>query len=113
MPAGVLVTVPEPDFVTVSAWVMTANVAVTVRAWLIVTVHAPVPVHAPVQPVNVLPVAAVPVSVTDVPELYVAVHVAPQLMPAGVLVTVPVPAPDRVTVNANVTGANVAVTARA
>lgn len=32
-----------------------------------VTTHAPVPVHAPLQPANVEPDAAVAVSVTEVP----------------------------------------------
>jgi hypothetical protein len=71
IPAGVLVTVPVPvpARVTVSANVTTVNVAVTLRAWLIDTVQPPVPVHAPLQPVNVWPAAAVAVSVTDVPKL--------------------------------------------
>jgi hypothetical protein len=69
-----------------------------------------VPVQAPLQPVNVLPAAGVAVSVTDVPELYVALHVAPQLIPAGALVTVPVPDPAFVTVSACVTIVNVADT---
>ena len=43
------------------------NVAVTERAALIATVHVPVPVQAPLQPVNVEPLAADTVSVTDVP----------------------------------------------
>jgi hypothetical protein len=33
------------------------------------TVHAPVPVHAPPQPVKVEPVAATAVRVTEVPEV--------------------------------------------
>ena len=41
-----------------------AKVAVTLRAWIMVTVHAPVPVHAPDQPVKVLDVPAVAVRVT-------------------------------------------------
>src|SRR5262245_63719176 len=72
------------------------NVAVTVRAWVMATVQAPVPVHAPLQPANVDPVAALAVSVTLVPLAKLAfcvVHVVPQLMPAGLDVTVPVPVP--------------------
>src|SRR3989338_7418400 len=42
------------------------NVAVTVFAASIVTVHAPVPVHAPDHPANEEPVAAAAVSVTTV-----------------------------------------------
>jgi hypothetical protein len=45
------------------------NVAVTDSAALIVIVHAPVPVHAPLQPPNVEPLPAVAVSVTLVPWL--------------------------------------------
>jgi hypothetical protein len=46
-----------------------AKLAVTLRASLIVTVQADVPVHAPLQPVNVESFAAVAVSVTLVPAL--------------------------------------------
>jgi hypothetical protein len=71
-------------------------------------------VHAPDQPAKVLVVTGVSVSVTVVPGAKLreqAVDVAEQLIPAGVLVTVPAPAPARETVNAmSVTGAlNVAV----
>jgi hypothetical protein len=52
---------------------------------------------APDQPVNDEPPAADAVSVTAVPALNVAVQVEPQLMPAGLEVTVPVPEPLRVT----------------
>jgi hypothetical protein len=45
------------------------NEAVTDSAEVIVTVHAPVPVHAPLQPPNVEPLAAVAVSVRLVPWL--------------------------------------------
>jgi hypothetical protein len=72
IPAGALVTVPLPDTPTVSVWedwvwVCWVNVAVTVAADVNVTLHEPVPVHAPLQPVNVEPVAATAVSVTAVP----------------------------------------------
>jgi len=69
IPAGVPVTIPlpVPAFVTVSA-IGTSNVAVTVAAADIVTVHEPVPVQPPpLQPLKVEPVAGVAVSVTAVP----------------------------------------------
>ena len=74
------------------------KVAVTAFAPLIVTEHVPVPLQAPLQPAkNEPPAAAVAVRVTVVPCANVAEHVAPQLIPAGVLVTVPEPVPDFVT----------------
>jgi len=88
------------------------KVALTARTELIVTVQAPVPVQAPFQPVNVDPVAGVAVKATVVPLPNDARHVVPQEMPAGVLLTVPLPVPDFVTVSAKevVGNANVAVT---
>jgi hypothetical protein len=62
-----------------------------------VTVHAPVPEQAPPQPAKVEPAAGVAVSVTEVPWPYVSAQSAPQLMPAGEEVTVPLPVPDLVT----------------
>src|SRR6185503_8206401 len=53
----------------------------------------PVPVQAPLQPVKVAPAAGVAVSVTAVPLLKDAEQVAPQLTPAGALVTVQGPVP--------------------
>lgn len=118
MPLGedVTVPVPVPAFVTLNANVdELLNVAVTARAAVIEVVQVPVPVHAPLQPTNVEPLAAAAVSVTEVPLAKLAVHVAPQLMPAGDEVTVPEPVPAFVTDNANVVAEllNVAVTARA
>jgi hypothetical protein len=69
------------------------NIAVTERAWVIVTVQVPVPVQAPLQPVKVEPVDAVAVRVTLVPLVKVALQVAPQLTPVGLEVTVPDPVP--------------------
>jgi hypothetical protein len=48
------------------------------------------------------------VSVTVLPVAKLAVQVGPQTMPVGELVTVPIPVPDFLTVNAMVGGANVA-----
>src|SRR5215475_13935210 len=56
------------------------------------------------------PAAAFASSVTPEPASYVAEHVAPQLMPPGLDVTVPVPAPALATVSV-AERLNVAVTA--
>src|SRR5439155_18551266 len=111
IPAGELVTVPlpVPALLTVSAKVGRAKVAVTVVAALRVTVQAPVPEQPPpLQPVKVEPAAGVAVSVTAVPLVKLAAQVAPQVIPAGLLVTVPVPVPALETVRAKV-GVNVTV----
>jgi hypothetical protein len=67
----------------------------------------------PVHPSNVLFKEAAAVSVTGVLFAYVAEHVAPQLIPAGELVTVPVPVPVRLTVRTLCVVVKVAVTLRA
>jgi len=116
MPAGALVTVPVPvpASVIVRATAAALNVAVTAFAAVIVTTHDVVPVHAPLQPANVEPADGVAVSDTCVPVAKFATHALGQLMPAGLLVTVPVPVPASVTVRAAVVDAlNVAVTASA
>jgi hypothetical protein len=78
-------------------------VAVTVVAALSVTVQVPVPEQLPpLQPEKVEPAAGAAVKVTAVPLANAAVHVAPQEIPAGLLVTVPVPAPLELTVSVNV-----------
>jgi hypothetical protein len=71
------------------------NIAVTVRAWVIVTVHVPVPEHpSPLQPAKVKPAAGVAVRVTCVPlTMGVLVHVLPQVIPPTLEVIVPVPEP--------------------
>ena len=67
---------------------------------LSVTVQVPVPVQPPpLQPLNVDPAAGVAVKVTTVPLAYAAMQLAPQEMPAGLLVTVPIPAPVLLTVS--------------
>src|SRR5262249_58093693 len=87
------------------------KVAVTDCAALIVTVQVPVPEQPPpLQPVNVDPAAGVALRMTAVPLGNVAEHMVPHEMPAGVLVTVPVPAPAVLTVSAKGCGLKVAVT---
>src|SRR3989442_1688654 len=75
-----------------------AKVAMRARAALIVTLQVPVPVQLPLQPVKVAPAAGAGVRVTTVPVVRAVEQVAPQEIPAGELVTVPLPVPDLVTV---------------
>src|SRR2546425_1277814 len=56
----------------------------------------------PLQPVKVEPTAGAAVSVTAVPLAKLAAQVAPQSMPAGELVTVPLPVPAGATVRVKV-----------
>src|SRR5436309_8496074 len=113
IPAGELVTVPlpVPALLTVSAKLGRLKVAVTVVAVETVTTQVPVPEHPPpLQPLKVEPAAGLAVSVTAVPLVKLAEQVAPQVIPAGELVTVPLPVPAGVTVRVKVWGAKVAAT---
>ena len=73
------------------------NVAVQPMLPVIVTV--PAVVQLPDQPPNVEPDAGAAVNVTVVPLLSVVEQVLPQLIPVGLLVTLPVPVPARLTVS--------------
>jgi hypothetical protein len=102
IPAGELVTVPVPvpALVTVSCTGTGAKLAVTVLATFIVTVQVlAVPVQAPDQPLKVEPADAAAVNLTPAFLVKLALQVTPQLMPAGELVTVPLPVPDLLTVS--------------
>src|SRR2546425_681738 len=78
---------------------VTLNVAVTTVAPTRVTVQAAVPEQLPpLQPANTEPPSGITVSVTTVPLTKLAEQLEPQLMPAGVLVTVPMPALETVSV---------------
>ena len=69
-------------------------------AALSVTVQVPVPEQPPpLQPLNVDPAAGVAVKVTTVPLAYAAMQVAPHEIPEGLLVTVPIPGPELITVS--------------
>ena len=75
------------------------KLADTVVFALIVTLHAPVPVQPPDHPPNVEVDPGASLSVTTVPAGNEYWHVVPQLMPAGLLVMVPVPVPELCTVS--------------
>jgi hypothetical protein len=78
----------------------------------IVTVQVPVAfVHAPLHPANVEFPPAAAVSVTIVPLGKFAEQAVGQLMPDGLVVTVPLPVPASATVSVKFTSVNVAVTA--
>jgi hypothetical protein len=77
---------------------MELKVALTDFAASMVRLHAPVPLHAPLQPAKVEPESGVAAKLTTVPFAKLAEHVVPQEIPDGVLVTVPVPAPLLATV---------------
>jgi hypothetical protein len=101
MPAGLLVTVPVPvpALANVSVYVTGFRLKVAVQLTLLVTVRLPLE-HAasPDQPAKVEPLAATAERATAVPLVTVVEQLVPQLMPAGELVTVPLPPPARLTV---------------
>jgi len=99
MPAGELVMVPAPAVDRVSGNDCCIKVAVTAVAAFIVRVQGPVPAQPPLQPLKVEPAAGAAVSETSVPLANEAEQVAPHEMPAGLLVTVPMPAPAWKTVS--------------
>ena len=58
-----------------------------------VRLHGVIQEHAPVHPLKVEPSLGFAVSVTDIPVAKLALHAEPQLIPDGLLVTVPPPVP--------------------
>ena len=75
------------------------NVADTMVFALIVTLQVLMPLHPPLHPPKLEVDPGASVSVTTVPTGNAAVHVEPQLMPAGLLVMVPLPVPELCTVS--------------
>jgi hypothetical protein len=114
MPLGELVTVPVPVplFVTESVTGARLNVAVTEVAAFTVTAQLAVPEQAPLQPAKVEPAAGAAVSVSWDPGVTDSLQSAPQEMPAGELVTVPVPVPLLVTESVTVVAVAEPLTAR-
>ena len=101
---GLLVTVPTP---APAAETVSANVrvkaAVMEVAAVMATTHGAVPRQSPpAQPVNTEPGAGLAVRATAVPLAKLAEQVDPQLIPSGLLVTVPAPSPAAETVSTNV-----------
>jgi hypothetical protein len=91
------------------------NVAVTEFDALNVTAQVVEPEHAPDQPAKVLVDTGVAVKVIGMPGAKAAAHaveVAEQLIPGGLLITVPAPAPAMATVNP-IPALNAAVTVAA
>jgi len=85
---------------------------VTTVGPLSVTVQPAIPEQPPpLQPTNSEPPFGDAVRATTVPLTKLAEQIAPQLMPPGLLVTVPVPAPAGETVSTKIGCVKVAVTA--
>ena len=95
---------PVPFLLTVTvngAGAGRLNVAVTVA--VVDTTQVPVPLHPPpLHPANRDPALGVAVNVTVVPPGNRSLQSPPQLIPAGVDATVPVPAPFLATITVNV-----------
>ncbi len=75
------------------------KVAVAVALAFIVRVQTLVPLQAPDQPTKYAPLAGAGVSFTTVPAANDALQLGAQLMPVGLLVTVPVEVPANWTVS--------------
>lgn len=98
IPTGLLVTVPLPVVLTVSVRSGT-NIAVTVVfAVSVNTQVSVVPLHAPSHRPKVQPAPGVAVSVTEVSLGKDVEHVEGQAIPTGVLVMLPCPETDDVSV---------------
>ncbi len=106
----VTVPVPLPFLETVSVCWSSVNVAVTLRAWSIVTLQAPVPLQSPLQPVKVEFKPTLAVRSTEVPCANVSPHVPGQLIAPGLEVTRPLPFPAGVTVSSRCARSNCAFT---
>ena len=76
-----------------------SNVGVAAVLVSRVSLHVPVPVHGPDHPAKVVPASGADVNTTAVPLGKLAVQLCGQLIPAGVLVTVPAPLPTLFTVS--------------
>ena len=94
IPAGELVITPEPEPLMPTERVACAGgggpkFAVTVLSASSFTLHPPLPLHAPPQPVKTNPVFGATVSAIVDPPTKLVEHAVPQLIPPGLLITVP------------------------
>jgi hypothetical protein len=85
--------VPALCTVSSTGGIVELNVAVADVAEVTSTVHVDVPLQAPDHPANAEPDLGAAVSFTDVPVRILVEQVVPQLIPEGLLVTVPAPVP--------------------
>src|SRR4051812_20632716 len=90
IPPGAEITLPLPVCCTERVAALCTKVAVT-WASAATTIEHSVPLHAPLNPVNVQPGAAAAVSVTCVPSTNAAAQLCTHSMPAGPLRTEPEP----------------------
>jgi len=98
IPEGLLAIVPEPvpDSLTVSTAVFWTMLKPAVTCWLALSVNVQVgllPLQPPVHPVKDEPAAEVSLRVIWVPLEKLASQIFPQLMPTGLLLIIPPPAP--------------------
>jgi hypothetical protein len=91
IPAGAEATAPLPAAATVSRNAGGVKVASTFLGPSITTAQGTIPEQAPPQPANVQPGAGAAVSVTVLPVAKPAAQAVPQSIPAGALVTLPLP----------------------
>ncbi len=87
------VPAPVPDFDTVNPNCFTLKLATTDLAESMVTTQFPVPEQPPDQPVKLEFASGPAVRVTCVPGRYGSLQSLPQSIPAGLLVTAPLPVP--------------------
>jgi hypothetical protein len=104
IPPGLLATVPVPvpASVTVSTGAFCLALKLAVTCWFALSVNVQVglaPLQPPVHPANDEFAPAVSVSVTWVPLAKLALHDEPHLMPTGLLLIVPPPAPAALTLS--------------
>src|SRR5438105_13365118 len=103
-------TVPLPGLLIESRYFFSVKVAVTPFMLPMVTLHGPVPLHAPDQPPKSELPSAVALNVTMVPLSYNAAHAGPQLIEPRSDTTVPPPLPALPTISWYFLSTNLAVT---
>jgi hypothetical protein len=102
IPDGLLVTAPLPDLTTLR--VATSGLKFAVQDLLALTVTTPSrQSESPLHPLNIEPEDGTGLRETTVPEEYASEQSLPQLIPAGLLVTLPLPVPSVLAADAMLT----------